>query len=165
MPTITATHEFDNRLRVLIINGEVTEDEILECLPHPDQPGAHDLTLWDFTSGALGFTPDESGGLFVPEMCSGSRNAFPGKTGLVCPNELDHGVFRLLRVFAPRLQYPDQVRPFRNMRAARRWLGACKLCVQQIPSEKVRSKPCIQHCTRQRAASLERVNRKISFQP
>ena len=154
MPTITATHEFDNRLRVLIINGEVTEDEILECLPHPDQPGAPDLTLWDFTSGALGFTPDESGGLFVPEMCSGSRNAFPGKTGLVCPNELDHGVFRLLRVFAPRLQYPDQVRPFRNMRAARRWLGACKLCVQQIPSEEVRSKPCNKLCTRQKAASL-----------
>ena len=153
MPSITASHEFDSRLRVLVISGEVTEAEILEWLPHIGQPGSSLLTLWDFTSGALGFRPDESGGLSCLHPPPDIRRVKTSRTALVCPNELDHGLFRLLRVFTPQLKFPEEVRLFRNMRAARRWLGACQLCVQQVPIEEVLAKPCVRSCSRLRPPS------------
>jgi hypothetical protein len=148
MSQILTSHEFNRRLRVLTVSGEITEAEILNRVQPPAFVESSVLTLWDFSSGSLCFGPNEAGGLegfqdFAAEVL-GRRS----KTALVCPNELDHGLFRLLRVFASRLHYPREIRTFRNMKAARRWLGACRLCVQQISLEEALAKPCLRTCSR-----------------
>jgi len=149
MPQILTSHEFNRRLRVLTVSGEITEAEILERLHPAGLVDTSVLSIWDFSSGSLGFGPNEAGGLGGFQAFAADVFGRRSKTALVCPNELDHGLLRLLRVFASRLHYPREIRTFRSMKAARQWLGACRLCVQHHSMEEVLSQPCIRHCTRQ----------------
>ncbi len=146
MPYIKTTHEFDRRLRVLIVSGGVGAADIEQHLQaRPLEPPIP--TFWDFAFGSLNFDPDELGGLPIPRIAAPVHAGDQPRTALFCPNELDHGLLRILRVFAQTLHYPEQIRLFRNRRAARRWIGACAICLQQTQSPAVHPASCPQICS------------------
>lgn len=147
MANINTTHELQRRLRVLTIRGAISAADIEQCLQAGHLESSI-LTIWDFASGSLRFDPDEAGGLSIrPAAVSGPRQTrHPVRTALFCPNELDHGLLRILRVFARTLHYPEQIRLFRNKRAARRWIGACAICMELTRTGAAQPASCKQIC-------------------
>ncbi len=145
MPAINTIVAFHQTLRIHQVLGEV-EAQVLESrLAHIRALSPSPLQLWDFTHGSLAYAPNEGGRLLSPENLS-HRPAAGKRTALVCPNELDHGLFRLIHAFGPAGQYPRQVRAFRCMRAAQRWLGTCSLCRNMHTVQPELG--CLQQCSR-----------------
>jgi hypothetical protein len=144
MPAINTILAFYQTLSIHQVLGEVKAQALEARLAHSLAFSTSPLHLWDFTHGSLAFELDEGGRLLCTDR-SGPLAATAGKrTALVCPNELDHGLFRLVHAFAPAGHYPRQIRAFRSMRAAQRWLGTCTLCrrTQTIDPELACSRQC-----------------------
>lgn len=128
MPVINTILAFHQTLCIHQVLGEVRAQVLESRLAHSLAFSPSPLHLWDFTHGFLAYESNEGGRLLCAEF-SGHYPAPTGKqTALVCPNELDHGLFRLVHAFSPAGHYPRQVRAFRCIRAAQRWLGTCTLC-------------------------------------
>jgi hypothetical protein len=104
------------------------------------------MHMWDFTHGALCFASDEAARQLHNRPTASTHAASWIQTALVCPNELDHGLFRVVSTFGHIGKYPRQIRAFRCIRAAQRWLGACRLCHTRHP-ERSRLQ-CAPRCTR-----------------
>lgn len=137
---------FDRQLRIFSVQGQVEVHSVSSLAKATQTCRKSALHMWDFTDGALDFGSQEGN----RKLCSGLRWTDPNpsiRTALVCPNELDHGLFRLVHAFAPFNHYPRQLRAFRCLRAANRWLGVCKLC-RSMPLSSPPNLRCFQQCTR-----------------
>lgn len=146
MPAINTFLAFYQTLSIHQVLGEVRVQLLGSRLAHILAFSTSPLHLWDFTHGSLAFEPNEGDRMLGPEF-SGLSPAPAGKrTALVCPKELDHGLFRLVHAFAPAGHYPRQVRAFRSMRAAQRWLGTCSLCRNMHTVQPELG--CLQQCSR-----------------
>jgi hypothetical protein len=84
--------------------------------------------LWDFSRGSVAFRNDEAGRSIQPGRQGEPSGASTARTALVCPNELDHGLFRILHVFSALQSYPRELRVFRRKKPAWRWLEVCRWC-------------------------------------
>ncbi|MFO7803177.1 MAG: hypothetical protein R6V55_12865 [Desulfovermiculus sp.] len=130
MTAIHTLQAFDQTLCIFRISGPIKAQTLLSLArqaqsAHPSSP----MHMWDFTHGALRFEDNEYDRVLSTTHQPVSETRTGGiQTALVCPNELDHGLFRLVHTFSLIGRYPRQIRAFRCMRAAQRWLGACTLC-------------------------------------
>lgn len=135
MPTISTRRAFNNCLRIVTVSGTISVQDIRKHIHDPESSEEIRLCLWNFQSGALKFECQESWGLPRTGQPPVARGQLPAKTALFCPNELDHGLFRILREFVFFLQFPAQVRVFRNFQAARRWLELCRHCLHGLSAQ------------------------------
>ena len=141
MGTIQLSWAFGRALRIYSVHGEVDAHLLSSWASMTPSSGTGSLHLWDFTCGALRFGPDE-GGRELQHGRGGSEAMSIIRTALVCPNELDYGLFRLVHACAPPGHYPRRFRAFRCMRAANRWLGSCRLCRDITPPDL----KCVHQC-------------------
>jgi len=147
MTAIHTLQAFDQALCVFRISGPIEAQTLLSLAwqaqsAHPFSP----MHMWDFTHAALRFEDNEYDRVLSTQQPVSETGTGCIQTALVCPNELDHGLFRLVHTFCHIGRYPRQIRAFRCMRAAQRWLGACTLCkTMQAQSPDLK---CAQTCSR-----------------
>ena len=138
MGTIHSSWALDRAQSIFQVIGEVEAHSVLSRLRQAHAAHTSAMHLWDFTHGAVRYDPAEDGHC-GQEAFSRLHGGLGMHTALVCPNELDHGLLRIVRHFGQRGLYPRRLRAFRCMRAAQRWLGACTLCLaKSAPSPELR---------------------------
>lgn len=145
MGKIIKQYELEESLCLFTVLGQVTSEDILHRIKVPSIRDLDKIVLWDFTEGNMSFYPNR--GLPSRENYF-PRNQKNERTALVCPKELDYGLAKILKVFSEVYHFPLEIRVFRNMKAASRWLGVCKLCFEQQLKSKVSNLPCLQNCSR-----------------
>jgi hypothetical protein len=146
MGHVTQRYALSKTLCVFTVEGELTMQQILQTLRSASSLVPAHLVLWDFTHGTLRFnlSREPQGPLNSP---SGSKpSAANGKTAVVCPKELDFGLYRILQVFSVVHNYPTGLRIFRKMKRASRWLGLCDICLKANTDRDTIDLPCRQHC-------------------
>lgn len=145
MTIILKNFEFDNALCVFAVSGEVSATEILREIRIADFAAQSTILLWDFSRGSVRWGTEAP----WPAMPAQTLyRQFSGlKAAIVSPNELDYGLYRILQVFKTVWHFPSELRIFRSNKAGRRWLGACRLCSQQLSPDQVQNKPCFARCS------------------
>lgn len=139
-------YAFNQALSIFRVQGQVDARTLLSFARQVQSANSMStMHMWDFTHGALCFAQDEGGRLLHNRPASAQEIACI-QTALVCPNELDHGLFRMVSTFGQLWRFPRQIRAFRCMRAAQRWLGACRLCHTRHPERS--NLECASRCTR-----------------
>lgn len=132
MNRICSQHILAGALTVYTVHGEIDQADFCAAIAESSSKAGTGLVLFDFSSGALAYqeklqAPDEPQPTFPSESDLEVGKDAP-KTALLAPNEIDYGLARLLLACSHTLRFPRQVRTFRSMSAAMRWLGACRLC-------------------------------------
>ena len=145
MGNINTVYAFDQALCIFQVTGEVHPEDLMQRMHPVESANRSFMHMWDFSRGALAFQLNE-GARFLHQEAKAHPPGPSLRTALVCPNELDHGLFRILQIFGRTKRFPQDVRLFRQMRAAQRWLGACSLCPPG-PADKP-GLSCVGQCTR-----------------
>lgn len=128
MKRIRVSTRLNELVWILSIEGEVAAEAIQAAVRGHLASATAKCLLLDFSKGAVAFRNDEGGRSIQPSHQGGSSGRPAPKTALVCPNELDYGLFRILQVFSPMQSYPHDLRVFRQAKPAWRWLEVCRWC-------------------------------------
>jgi len=127
---------------ILSIEGEIPAEAIQDAVRGHLASATAKCLLLDFSQGAVAFRNDEGGRSIQRSNQGGSSGRTTPKTALVCPNELDYGLFRILQVFSPMQSYPHALRVFRQAKPAWRWLEVCRWCREARQAMACRSRAC-----------------------
>jgi hypothetical protein len=130
MAPIHTLHAFDQSVRIFRITGLIDAHALLSMAWSAQKTPQSSIHLWDFTHGSVRFGTAEGGRSLFSTPAVPLSGGTGIQTALVCPNELDHGLVRIAHVFAHIGSYPRDFRVFRCIRAAQRWLGACRICLR-----------------------------------
>ena len=131
MGRITVTDEPEQDLTVIALHGDVTLEELDAGLAEVRRrPVRATFQIWDYTNGTLGAPKGDVVARLAAAYRDGVRTG--GKTAFVCPRDIQFGLARMFVIYAESHKYPVAMQAFRDMAAARVWLG--------VPTD--RAAPC-----------------------
>ena len=123
---ITSTVEKSKNLTIYILTGELTLDEILNALQSFWE--AHTLTLnllWDARSAKMSQLKSEEAAKitgFIGQYKHRFEERIGGKAAIVASSNLQYGLSRILGTFYEMEGFPTQLKIFRIMDEAVKWL-------------------------------------------
>jgi hypothetical protein len=123
---ITSTVEKSKNLTIYILTGELTLDEILNALQSFWE--AHTLTLnllWDARSAKMSQLKSEEAAKitgFIGQYKHLFEERIGGKAAIVASSNLQYGLSRILGTFYEMEGFPTQLKIFRIMNEAIKWL-------------------------------------------
>ena len=123
MPPIRTVRDTQGYLTIHTVSGEVSLDEVFECVRHYQEAGTTTSTLWDFRNGSIPTTPPEPTDTHARQVAGLIPAERSGKVALVAEGNLEFGVLRMWSTFAEVVSDKLQLRLFHSYDNAIEWLG------------------------------------------
>jgi hypothetical protein len=123
---ITKSYIPDVDLTIFTVSGETTFDDIWDQTRAFFGGKSSKLALWDFTSGTvapISNLDDKEIARRVRVIRAGGKR---GKGAILAPENIDYGTGRAFQVFSEFKDFPFEIKVFRDMAAAKKWLTSEK---------------------------------------
>lgn len=122
MAKTTKTYESDIDLTVFKIVGEMTFSEVSEQTRIFFENKPSKLALWDFTLGTVAHLSSQEMREIAKQGAAFSTRIEGARGAILAPKDIDYGMSRVFQVFSEQEIFPLEVKIFRDIDAARKWL-------------------------------------------
>lgn len=123
MGTISATYDTEKDLTIVIAEGLITADDLLDWGNNYYQGRVTSLILWDVTNADLSTLQADQLREIAENMRQISEVRRDGKTAFVYDKPLEYGIGRMFQAYSEMEHIPFEVQSFQSFDEARKWLG------------------------------------------
>jgi hypothetical protein len=123
MGHITSSLEAENDLTVVTVVGKVDAEQVLRQIISFLTGEPTQLVLWDFREGSLADLSRADLQRIVKRGAPFADRRKGGRTAIVCSREVDYGLSRMFQSFASVQHIPFEIKVFRDIQEARKWLS------------------------------------------
>lgn len=119
---ITTKTDLDSQLTIHTVTGEPSYEEIMDVLTafYEKQPTKN--SLWDIRCASLVRLSNEDVQFLIDYSLWHGEVRAGGKTAFVISDNLDYGMFRMVKAYGEYAGFPFNIREFHTMDEAIKWL-------------------------------------------